>query len=73
MDNMSLSDIAAVTRNANDDGNWGGNGALYIIILFLFVFMGGGLNGWENMGSMPRRQASRRSCTASSSARSTTV
>ena len=50
MDNMSLSDIAAVTRNANDDGNWGGNGALYIIILFLFVFMGGGLNGWNRQG-----------------------
>lgn len=50
MDNMSLSDIAAVTRNANDDGNWGGNGAWWIIILFLFVFMGGGLNGWNRQG-----------------------
>ena len=47
---MSLSDIAAVTRNANDDGNWGGNGAWWIIILFLFVFMGGGLNGWNRQG-----------------------
>lgn len=46
MDNMSLSDIAAVTRNANDDGNWGGNGAWWIVILFLFCFMGGGF--WGN-------------------------
>lgn len=41
MDNMSLSDIAAVTRN-NDDNGWGNGGAWWIIILFLFVFMGGG-------------------------------
>ena len=47
---MSLSDIAAVTRGANDNDGWGGNGALYIIILFLFVFMGGGLNGWNRQG-----------------------
>lgn len=39
--NMSLSDIAAVTRN-NTDGFGSGNGAWWIIILFLFVFMGGG-------------------------------
>ena len=38
MDNYSLSDLAAVTKDA--DG-WGG-GAWWIIILFLFVFMGGG-------------------------------
>ncbi len=41
MDNMSLSDIAAVTRN-NEDNGWGNGGAWWIIILFLFVFMGGG-------------------------------
>lgn len=40
MENMSLSDIAAVTRGTDNDG-WG-NGAWWIIILFLFVFMGGG-------------------------------
>ena len=46
MDNMSLSDIAAVTRN-NDDNGLGNGGAWWIIILFLFVFMGcGGL--WGN-------------------------
>ena len=44
---MSLSDIAAVTRNNDCDG-WGNGGALWIIILFLFVFMGGGL--WGNRG-----------------------
>ena len=41
MDNMSLSDIAAVTRGKDNDG-WGQGGAWWIIILFLFVFMGGG-------------------------------
>lgn len=50
MDNMSLSDIAAVTRGTNDNDGWGGNGAWWIIILFLFVFMGGGLNGWNRQG-----------------------
>ena len=47
MDTMSLSDIAAVTRNNDCDG-WGNGGAWWIIILFLFVFMGGGL--WGNRG-----------------------
>lgn len=50
MDNMSLSDIAAVTRGTNDNDGWGGNGAWWIIILFLFAFMGGGLNGWNRQG-----------------------
>ena len=43
MDNYSLSDLAAVTKDAD---SWGG-GAWWIIILFLFVFMGGG-GGWGN-------------------------
>ena len=47
--NMSLSDIAAVTRN-NNDGFGYGNGAWWIIILFLFVFMGGG-GLWGNRNS----------------------
>lgn len=47
--NWGLADIAAVTRNAND-GCWGGgNGAWWIIILFLFVFMGGGF-GFNHQG-----------------------
>lgn len=45
MDNYSLSDLAAVTK---DGDGWGG-GAWWIIILFLFVFMGGG-GGWNRQG-----------------------
>ena len=41
MDNMSLSDIAAVTRD--NDGNGWGSGSWWIIVLFLFAFMGNGL------------------------------
>lgn len=48
MDNMSLSDIAAVTRGADND-SWGG-GAWWIIILFLFVFMGGSWGGFNRQG-----------------------
>lgn len=48
MDNYSLSDLAAVTNK--DDNAFGGNGAWWIIILFLFVFMGGGLNGFNRQG-----------------------
>lgn len=47
MDNMSLSDIAAVTRGNDNDG-WGQGGAWWIIILFLFVFMGGNGSLWGN-------------------------
>ena len=46
MDNYSLSDLAAVTR---DGDGWGG-GAWWIIILFLFVFMGGGWGGFSRQG-----------------------
>ena len=48
MDNYSLSDLAAVTRDG--DGWGGGNGAWWIIILFLFVFMGGGWGGFNRQG-----------------------
>lgn len=44
MENYSLSDLAAVTKDA--DG-MSGNGAWWIIILFLFVIMGGGWNGFN--------------------------
>lgn len=50
MDNMSPSDIAAVTRGNENDGCWGGGGAWWIIILFLFVFMGGGYGGFNRQG-----------------------
>jgi len=48
---MSPADFAAVTGNNN--GNcFGGNGAIWIVILFLFAFCGGwGGNGWGNNGS----------------------
>ncbi len=51
----SLSDIAAATGNngnrcCGDDG-FGGSGAWWIIILFLFVFCGLGNNGWGNNGN----------------------
>lgn len=42
MENMTLSDIAAVT-DKNQDG-WGG-GSWWIIVLFLFAFMGNGMWG----------------------------
>lgn len=44
MDNYSLSDLAAATRGSENDG-WGNGGAWWIVILFLFVFMGGGFFG----------------------------
>ena len=46
--NYSLSDIRAATEGDRDDGF--GGGAWWIIILFLFVFMGGG-NLWGNRQS----------------------
>lgn len=49
-DGYSLSDIAAATGN---DGFGGGNGAWWIIILFLFCFMGWGGNGFGSRGGMP--------------------
>lgn len=47
MENYSLSDLAAVTKDA--DG-MAGNGAWWIIILFLFVIMGGGWGGFNRQG-----------------------
>ena len=41
----SLSDVAAVTGNNNA---WGNDGSWWIIILFLFCFMGWGGNGFAN-------------------------
>lgn len=49
----SLSDIAAASGNGyrNNDGGMWGDGAWWIIILFLFCFNGWGGNGWGNNGS----------------------
>lgn len=46
MDNFSLSDIAAVIGNKDDDGfGFGGGGLLLVVVLFLFFMMfGGGFN-----------------------------
>jgi hypothetical protein len=48
----SLADVAAAT---GQDGFGSGNGAWWIIILFLFMFMGWGGNGWGgNNGALTR-------------------
>lgn len=50
MDNMSVADIAAVTRNSGYSDGWGGfggNGAWVLILLFAMIFGWGG-NGWGN-------------------------
>lgn len=44
----SLADVAAATRN--DDGGFGGNGAWWIIILFIFCFAGWGNGNWGGFG-----------------------
>lgn len=52
MDNMSVADIAAVTRNSGYSDGWGGfggNGAWVLIILFALIFGWGG-NGWGGRG-----------------------
>ena len=51
MDNMSLSDIAAVTRNVDGDG-WGAGGGWIMIILFALIFGGNG-SGATIIGGMP--------------------
>lgn len=57
MDNtMTPADIAAVTGNRQSDGLFGGNGAIWLIVLFLFVFCGwggsfGGFGGRVGQGS----------------------
>ena len=49
-DMMSPADVVALT-NRNNDGIFGGNGAWWIIILFLFAFVGWGGNGWGGNGN----------------------
>lgn len=49
--NYSLSDLRAAV---GDEGKgFGGMGAWWIIILFLFVFMGGGFGGWNRQQVQP--------------------
>lgn len=48
---LSAADIAAVTGNNNGGfGNWGGDGAWWLIILFLFMFNGNWGSGYGNGG-----------------------
>lgn len=49
---MTPADIGAVMGNRDNDC-WGGNGAYWIIILFLFAFMGNGFFG--NRGKAPQQ------------------
>lgn len=46
----SLSDIAAATGNNGNNNDFMGNGAWWIIILFLFVFCGWGNGNWGGNG-----------------------
>lgn len=49
---LSAADVAAVTGNGNGFGNWGGDGAWWLLVLFLFAFNGNwGNNGWGNNGN----------------------
>ena len=48
MENLSLSDIAAVTR---DGDGWGGGNAWVLIILFALIFGNGGLFGGNRSGN----------------------
>lgn len=52
MADLSVADALALgsNRNYDDDGMFGGNGAWWIIILFLFMFANGGWGGFGNNG-----------------------
>lgn len=54
---LSPADIAAVTNNGNCCGNdgfgWGGNGAWWLLVLFLFAANGNGFGWGGNNGMMP--------------------
>lgn len=44
---LSAADIAAVTGNGNNGNGWGGDGAWWLIVLFLFALSG----NWGNRGN----------------------
>lgn len=49
--NLTASDVALLTGNNRNDGMFGGDGAWWLIVLFLFAFCGWGNNGWGNNGN----------------------
>lgn len=42
--------VAPTNSGGNGGFGWDGNGSWFIIILFLFAFLGWGNNGWDNNG-----------------------
>lgn len=42
--------VAPTNSGGNGGFGWDGNGSWFIIILFLFAFLGWGNNGWGNNG-----------------------
>ena len=50
----NLSDIADVTRGGGNDGMWGGDGAWWLILLFLFAGWGNGGYGFGGGGGNAR-------------------
>lgn len=50
--NLTASDVALLTGNNRNDGMFGGDGAWWLIVLFLFAFCGWGNNGWGNNGNV---------------------
>ena len=42
--------VAPTNSSGNGGFGWDGNGSWFIIILFLFAFLGWGNNGWGNNG-----------------------
>ena len=50
---LSAADVAAVTGNNGFGGGWGGDGAWWLLVLFLFAFNGNwGGNGFGNGGNV---------------------
>lgn len=47
MDGMNASDVALLSRNADD---WGGNGGFLLIVLLIAMMFGFNGNGWGNNG-----------------------
>lgn len=50
-DTTMMMPVAPTAMGNNDNSGWGGDGAWWLIVLFLFIFAGGWGNGWGNNGS----------------------